>query len=99
MGRRGLMHDTWKSKKLWFAVGVIGAAFVYSILGASILPGLTHTYDGFVGVLEFAAGAYLTGNVANKLVIAKANPGTDKTEKKAPASAKAGGPKVPDEES
>jgi len=97
------MHDTWKSKKLWFAVGVITIAFLYSVLAASVLPNMEHTYDAFMGILEFAAGAYLTGNVANKLVIAKANPGTLPEPKApvkpaaAPAKTPPGGPHVPEE--
>lgn len=97
------MHDTWASKKLWFAVGVIVIAFLYSVLAATVMPNMEHTYDAFMGILEFAAGAYLTGNVANKLVIAKANPGTVPAPAAKPAAKKdpvvpPGGPHVPDEE-
>lgn len=96
------MHDTWKSKKLWFSVGVIGVAFVFAVLAATLMPKLEPMYSAFLGILEFTAGAYLTGNVANKLVIAKANPGTVVESKPAPkAPAKPvppGGPKVPDED-
>ena len=96
------MHDTWTSKKLWFSVGVILLAFTYALLAASLLPNLAHLFDAFTGILEFIAGAYLTGNVANKLVIAKANAGTV-PDPKAPAKPAAkpvapGGPKVPDED-
>ena len=86
------MHDTWKSKKLWFSVGVIATALVYAILSATFIPNLGSYYDSFTGTLQFITGVYLTGNVANKLVIAKSNPG--KITPKAPP----GGPKVPDDE-
>ena len=95
------MHDTWKSKKLWFSVGIIAIAFVYALLSATVVPNLGALYDNFTGILEFIAGAYLTGNVANKLVIAKANPGAveSKPTPKAPAKpVPPGGPKVPDED-
>lgn len=91
------MHDTWKSKKLWFSVGVILIAFIYAILAATVIPNLGALYDNFTGILEFIAGAYLTGNVANKLVIAKANPGTAPAAKP-PAKVPPGGPKPPDED-
>lgn len=91
------MHDTWKSKKLWFAIGVIGIGFVYALLASTLIDGLGKYYDSFTGLLEFIAGAYLTGNVANKLVIAKANTGTIDP-KAAKPKASPGGPKVPDED-
>ena len=94
------MHDTWRSKKLWFSAGVIVVAFVYAILSATAMPNLGPLYDNFTGILEFIAGAYLTGNVANKLVIAKANPGTVESKPKpaAPAKTPPGGPKVPEDD-
>ena len=92
------MHDTWKSKKLWFAVGVIGIGFVYALLASTFIGEMGKYYDSFTGLLEFIAGAYLTGNVANKLVIAKANPGTETKPAKPPAKVPPGGPKPPDEE-
>lgn len=70
------MHDTWKSKKLWFAVFAIGLAFLFPVLAAWRLPEMGEYYKDFKDFLEFIVGAYLSGNVANKLVIAKANPGT-----------------------
>lgn len=86
------MYDSWKSKKLWFAIGAIVTAFLFAVLAASVLPRLEPMYAAFLGFLELVTGAYLTGNVANKLVIAKANPGTVAKPKTSP-----GGPKVPDD--
>lgn len=68
------MHDTITSKKLWFAVGVILIALVYSVLAASKFPELKGLFDGFTGFLEFVTGAYLTGNLANKVIAGKLQP-------------------------
>lgn len=94
------MHDTWKSKKLWFSIGVIALAFVYALLAATFVPNLGSYFDGFTGILEFIAGAYLTGNIANKFVVGKAGATVvdPKPAVKPPAKAPPGGPKPPDED-
>lgn len=86
--------ESLSSKKLWFSVGCVAMAFLYAILAATVMPGLLELYKEFVGVLEFIAAAYLTGNVANKWVVGKVSSDTEK-----PKAVKAppGGPKVPDE--
>lgn len=91
------MHDTWKSKKLWFSIGVIAMAFIYAILASTIIPNMGSYYENFTGILEFIAGAYLTGNVANKFVVGKASTAALESAKP-PAKVPPGGPKVPDEE-
>jgi hypothetical protein len=68
------MHDTWLSKKLWFSVFCIVLAFSYALLSATILPKLESSYSVFTGVLEFIAAAYLTGNITNKMIVAKTVP-------------------------
>ena len=68
------MHDSWKSKKLWFSVGMVMMAFVYAVLGATIMPNLLKFYENFTGILEFFGGAFLLGNLGNKFIISKSNP-------------------------
>jgi len=98
------MHDTWKSKKLWFAVGVIVFAFAFAVLSATVTPTLAPMFEQFCGVLEFVSAAYLTGNVANKFVAAKAGAAVAEapapkvaTSKKALEATPPGGPRIPEE--
>jgi hypothetical protein len=68
------VHDTWLSKKLWFSVFCLVLVFSYALLSATILPKLESSYSVFTGALEFIAAAYLTGNITNKMVAARAVP-------------------------
>jgi len=92
------MHDTWKSKKLWFSVFVIACAFGFAVLAATVMPNLGKFFDGFTSVLEFAAGAYLSGNVANKFVAGKVAPVAEAPAAPAPKAKPVppGGPHVPE---
>lgn len=93
------MHDTWKSKKLWFSVFCIASAFGFAVLAATVMPNLGKFFDGFTSVLEFAAGAYLSGNVVNKFVATKAPPAAEVTVPPAAPKAKSvppGGPRIPE---
>lgn len=76
------MRDGITSKKFWFAVGVIAIAFLYAVLAATKVQDLKSMYQTFTGVLEFVTAAYLTGNIANKWVAAKAEPQVAPTGKK-----------------
>src|SRR5574343_238142 len=97
------MHDTWKSKKLWFAIGVIVFAFAFAVLSATTMPTLAPMFEQFCSVLEFVSAAYLTGNVANKFVAGKVGAAAAAEAPKVAASKKAleaappGGPRVPED--
>ncbi len=77
------MLDGYGSKKFLFAIGVCLLAFGYAVLAATGLPTLKEMFSTFVGILEVVTAAYLTGNIANKWVAAKADPTAAK-----PASSK-----------
>jgi len=68
------MLDGYGSKKFLFAIGVCILAFGYAVLAATGLPNLKEMFSTFVGILEVVTAAYLTGNIANKWVAAKADP-------------------------
>lgn len=65
------MKDGYGSKKFWFAIGVVGIGFTYSVMAATRFPEMRSIFDTFAGILEFVTAAYLTGNVANKFVAGK----------------------------
>lgn len=65
------MRDGYGSKKFWFAIGVCLLGFVYCLIAVHTTE-LKGMFDGFTGLLEFVTGAYLTGNIANKWVVGKA---------------------------
>jgi xanthine dehydrogenase iron-sulfur cluster and FAD-binding subunit A len=92
------MRESISSKKLWFSVGCVLLAFVYTLLAASKFPEMKSLFDGFTGVLEFIAAAYLTGNIANKWVVGKVAPAAEPEPKPAKPKPPPGGPKVPDED-
>lgn len=66
-----VFHDTLKSKKFWFASGVVIISFIYALLAAIWFPALGGLFETFSGIVEFVTAAYLTGNVANKFVAGK----------------------------
>ena len=63
--------DTIKSKKLWFSVGATLSLVAFALLAAKF-PALIPLYDTFTGGVVGITTVYLTGNVANKWVLAGA---------------------------
>lgn len=63
-----------KSRKLWFAVFAIAVIVGAGLYGPALWAGSVAFYDAMVGGVVAIAAAYLTGNVAQKWVGAKAQP-------------------------
>lgn len=60
------------SKKLWFSVFAVAMGFVFAYISAKHVPTMIPMYETFAGILIAVTAAYLTGNIANKLVLSKA---------------------------
>lgn len=65
----------YKSRKLWFAVGICIGIFFGACL-AAYWPAFGPNYEVMVGGLLGAGGLYLTGNVASRVLMAKHAPRT-----------------------
>jgi hypothetical protein len=66
-----MLHDTYLSKKFLFSIGAVVVTFAFCVLGATVVPGLKEYFNGFTGCLEFIVGAYVGGNLGNKLIATK----------------------------
>lgn len=62
----------YRSRKLWFAVYATGLIFAGAVV-ISRLPAVAPLYDTMVGGIVGITVALLTGNIAAKWVIGKAN--------------------------
>jgi len=58
------------SRKMWFAVGIAVAMIACWLLTGWWIP-LATTYEALLGGLLAVLGLFITGNVANKFVVAK----------------------------
>lgn len=79
----------YSSRKFIFCIAVAGIIVGVGLLAGTIMPGVAAIYVELIGGVLGAAGLFVTGNIANKFVIAKTNPGVSfQGEMPAPVPAK-----------